>query len=76
MQRLRCFHEFPLIALIPVFMKIMNLLVKELPLEFIETNQILPQSTYAYRKHRSSSICKNDLLYTINHLKEKGEKRL
>ncbi|KAI8122182.1 hypothetical protein CVS40_6958 [Lucilia cuprina] len=56
--------QFTGIALIPVFLKVINLMFKERFSKFIEENNILPSRSYAYRKHRSASTCINDILHT------------
>ncbi|XP_058985851.1 uncharacterized protein LOC131806001 [Musca domestica] len=71
---LELFTNFRPIALISVPFKIINLMVKERLQQFIDEENILPTNTFAYRKHLSTSMCINNLLYTINYYKSKGEK--
>lgn len=71
---LEIFTNFRPISLISVFLKIINLMIKERLQSFLQEQDILPTNTYAYRKNFSSSMCINHLLYTINYHKEKGEK--
>lgn len=75
-KNLELVTNFRPIALISVLAKVMNLMVKQRLNSFITENNILPQRSYAYRKHLSASTCINDLLNTIILQKEKGEKVL
>lgn len=50
-------------------LKTINTCVKNRINEFIETNSILPHSTFAYRKNKSTSICLNQLIHQIQLLK-------
>ncbi|XP_058987522.1 RNA-directed DNA polymerase from mobile element jockey isoform X1 [Musca domestica] len=66
--------NFRPIALISVFAKIINLMVKQRLNLYMDDNKLLPHRSYAYRKHVSTSTCINDILHTINFHKERNEK--
>lgn len=61
---LQLFTNFRLITLISVPLKLINLMVKERLQNFIDEDNILPTNTFAYRKHMSTSMCINNLLFT------------
>lgn len=61
------------ISLIPVFMKIINMMVKERLVAFLSEKNILPARTFAYRKHFSASTCINELLHTICTAKQQNQ---
>lgn len=73
---LEIYTNFRPIALISVTLKILNLMIKNRINNFVEDTNILPARSYAYRKHRSASMCINDLLHTISTLKENKQKVL
>ncbi|XP_075165290.1 uncharacterized protein LOC142237772 [Haematobia irritans] len=68
--------NFRPIALLPVLLKILNLMMKNRLNDFLIKNNVLPHRSYAYQKHKSAASCVNDLLHSISVYKEKGEKTI
>lgn len=62
------------ISLIPVFTKLINSMVKENIVSFIEKEKILPERSYGFRKHRSAMICTNDMMQEVNKAIERKKK--
>ena len=68
------YRNFRPIALISVFLKTINLMVKERLNKYINCMKILPPRTFAYRKHFSAAMCINELFQNVSYLKSIGNK--
>ena len=60
--------NFRPISLISVSVKLINLMVKERLVNFIEKNNILPRRTFAFRKGFSAGKCLNEFTHLIASL--------
>lgn len=60
------------IALMNVFVKLLNSVIKVRINKFIEEYKILPANCYAYSPQKSTSSCRNDILLHIPIAKSKG----
>ncbi|XP_065361970.1 uncharacterized protein LOC135955549 [Calliphora vicina] len=68
------YRNFRPISLISVFLKLINLMIKDRMIEYCDENHLLPDRTFVYRKHKSASICLNEILLCIATLKKNGFK--
>lgn len=71
---LKDYRNFRPISLIAVFLKMINLMVKDKVACFLEAMGFLPERCFAYRRGRSTSSCVNDLLHRTAVLKANGFK--
>ena len=62
------------ISLISVSVKLINLMVKERLVCFLDVNNILAQRTFAYRKDLSAGMCLNEFTHLVASLKSKAYK--
>lgn len=60
------------IALICTFVKIINSIILERINQFVTENNLLPDSTFGFRKNRSTSTCLNELTQIIFNNKSKN----
>ncbi|KAL9877276.1 uncharacterized protein ACN2A1_013687 [Glossina fuscipes fuscipes] len=67
-------RSFRPISLISVFIKTINLMVKERLTAFLKTENIIPARSYAYQKRKSTNMCVNELCFLIVSLKKAGKK--
>ncbi|XP_036317800.1 uncharacterized protein LOC118732796 [Rhagoletis pomonella] len=68
------FRNFPPIALISVLLKCINSCLKNRIEQFLDGNEILPNTTFAYRKARSATMAVNYLVQELTINKQKGNK--
>ncbi|XP_058987128.1 probable RNA-directed DNA polymerase from transposon BS isoform X3 [Musca domestica] len=64
------------ISLISVFMKVINLMLKDKLVQFIDDKEVIPARSFAYRKSRSTSTCLNEFLHRVALLKANNYKVL
>lgn len=73
-KNLEEYKNFRPISLISTIVKILNMLVKENLMNFIDTKKLLPSRSFAYRKKKSTTMCINEVLFTTNLLKNQRKK--
>ncbi|KAI8122428.1 hypothetical protein CVS40_6716 [Lucilia cuprina] len=65
------FRNFRPIALISVFVKIINLMLKRRLLSYMENMNCLPRRSFAYRKSMSTTTCLNEFIFRVSLLKSR-----
>lgn len=66
------FRDYRPIALISVFLKLINMMVKSRLIDATDRLNVLPKRCFAYRGKMSTSTCLNELLFRVSYLKSSG----
>lgn len=61
------------IALIPIFLKSINIKIKELLTKFIETNKLISDYSFGFKQKTSAINCVNALISNIHEAKRQNE---
>ncbi|XP_017489080.1 PREDICTED: uncharacterized protein LOC108377329 [Rhagoletis zephyria] len=63
-------QNFRPISLLSVFVKSINMIIKEELMEWAEKNNVFPDGCFAYRKGKSATMCLNEFIYWSSKFKK------